>query len=120
MQASLTWQKLDHTVKQKMILVEQFKRTLSGEAQGSSGSGSGSGGKRASPEDIVRLYDSAVSSLNEMGALDGYREEVGGAQGWGSNAARASASSPRDCAAATTYRCTPSPRVPAPNPRRPR
>ena len=72
LQASLTWQKLDHVVAQKMLLVEQFKRTLSGEVQAPSGGV----GKRASPEDLVRLYDSAISSLQEMGSLDGYREEA--------------------------------------------
>ena len=78
LQASLTWQKLDHTVARTMLLVEQFKRSLGGEAVGTGTGGSSSGGgsgKRASPEDIVRLYDSAVSSLNEMTTLDGYRED---------------------------------------------
>ena len=32
LQASLTWQKLDHTVKRTMLLVEQFKKALGGEA----------------------------------------------------------------------------------------
>lgn len=72
LQASLIWQKLDHTVAHKMHLVEQFKRTMSGEAAPPAGSG----GKRAAPEDLVRLYDSAISSLQEMAQLDGYREEA--------------------------------------------
>ena len=73
LQASLTWQKLDHTVIRTMLLVEQFKRTLSGVERPA---GSNGGGKRATPEDIVRLYDSAISSLNDMALLDGYREET--------------------------------------------
>jgi signal recognition particle subunit SRP68 len=73
LQASLTWQKLDHTVIRTMHLVEQFKRTLSGVERPAGSNGSG---KRATPEDIVRLYDSAISSLNDMALLDGYREET--------------------------------------------
>jgi len=78
LQASLTWQKLDHTVVRTMLLVEQFKRTLGGQAPaaGATGSAIGAGSKRATPEDIVRLYDSAISSLADMGQLDGYREEA--------------------------------------------
>ena len=30
--------------------------------------------KRSSPEDLVRLYDSIISTLQEMGQLDGYKE----------------------------------------------
>lgn len=73
--ASLTWQKLDHVVAQKLLLVEQFKRTLGGEAS-SAKAGGGATQKRASPEDIVRLYDSAIASMQEMATLDGYREDA--------------------------------------------
>lgn len=78
LQASLTWQKLDHTVVRTMLLVDQFKKTMAGvkSSGGGGGGGSSGSGKRATPEDIVRLYDSAISSLNDMAQLDGYREET--------------------------------------------
>ena len=72
LQACLSWQKLDHTVARYMLLVERFKLTLGGQAV-LSGTGAA---KKATPEDIVRLYDSAISSLNDMAQLDGYREEA--------------------------------------------
>ena len=83
LQASLTWQKLDHTVKRTMLLVEQFKKSLRGEATGAPSAASGGGGasssssnKRATPDDVVRLYESAMTSLGDMTQLDGYREEA--------------------------------------------
>jgi tetratricopeptide (TPR) repeat protein len=78
LQASITWQKLDHTVARTMLLVEQFKRSMAGFASSTSfpGASGGGSGKKATPEDIVRLYDSAISSLQEMSQLDGYREDT--------------------------------------------
>lgn len=50
----LTWQKLHHMCLQKLLLVEQLKRCL---ADGDAGKA----GKRTSPDDVVRLYDSVRS-----------------------------------------------------------
>ena len=79
LQASLTWQKHDHTVRRTLLLVEDFKRSLRGVggAGGGAAGGGGAGGKRVAPEDIVRLYDSAIATLGEMGSLDAYREDEG-------------------------------------------
>lgn len=70
LQASLTWQKLHHTVRRTLLLVESLKRSLAGD----SGAGA-QGAKRVAPDDIVRLYDACISSLGEMGQLEGYRED---------------------------------------------
>jgi len=76
LQAFLTWQKLHHTVIRTLLLVETFKRNLAGEARPSSSAGGGGGSsRRVSPDDIVRLYDSIISSLGEMSQLEGYRED---------------------------------------------
>ena len=70
LQASLTWQKLHHTVRRTLLLVESLKRSLAGD------SGAGApGAKRVAPDDIVRLYDACIASLGEMGQLEGYRED---------------------------------------------
>ena len=73
LQASLTWQKLHHTVCRTLLLVESFKRSLAGES--SPPKGSAAAAKRVAPDDIVRLYDACISSLGEMAQLEGYRED---------------------------------------------
>eukprot|EP00316_Scyphosphaera_apsteinii_P020145 CAMPEP_0119310656 /NCGR_PEP_ID=MMETSP1333-20130426/19693_1 /TAXON_ID=418940 /ORGANISM="Scyphosphaera apsteinii, Strain RCC1455" /LENGTH=639 /DNA_ID=CAMNT_0007314875 /DNA_START=35 /DNA_END=1954 /DNA_ORIENTATION=- len=66
LQAALQWQKLHHTVRRTLLLVERHRL-----GDGSSGGGKS---KRSSPEDLVRLYDSVITNLSEMMQLDGYKE----------------------------------------------
>jgi len=80
LQVYLQWQKLHHTVRRTLLLVERHR--------------GGSGKKRSSPEDLVRLYDSIIATLAEMSQLEHYKEDE---QLMGQVAART--------ACAKAYRC---------------
>ena len=65
LQAGLMWQKLEHMSNRMLVLIEKMRTKRE------------DGGKRVSPEDIVRLYDSLTNNFSEMGQLVGYREDEG-------------------------------------------
>jgi len=64
LQAGLQWQKLHHTARRTLALVQRLRQ----------GRGPAGSRKRATAEDLVRLYDAVISTLDEMRQLDGYKE----------------------------------------------
>ena len=79
LQAGLMWQKLEHMSNRMLVLIEKMRTKRE------------DGGKRVSPEDIVRLYDSLTNNFSEMGQLVGYREDEGLMTALGARAAVAKA-----------------------------
>ena len=67
LQLSLRWQKLHHTARRTLLLVCRLRASA---AEGAPMSKK----KRATPEDIVRLYDSVLDTLADMAQLELYKE----------------------------------------------
>lgn len=77
LQASLHWQKLHHTARRTLLLVQRLRAAAGGGERGSGEGKEGKGGekrKRTTPEDLVRLYDSVLGTLADMSQLDLYKE----------------------------------------------
>jgi signal recognition particle subunit SRP68 len=62
LQAALGWQKLQHTVRRTLLLITCFG------AEGKA--------KRTQPDEFVRLYESVLNTLGEMGGVEGHKEDA--------------------------------------------